>query len=125
MPTPTTTHGQPAPAVRVGGRRMSMPNRPKPTLHPDPEPSPVRTPPDYPRPDGHDHDHEHDAHGENEQERPRRERRRGHGAHENDLRARENAARRAEANAPKHVPGAKLAFGAGGRIVQPAGKLLG
>jgi hypothetical protein len=60
--------------------------------------------------------------GEDEQERPRREKHRGHGAHDNELRTRESAAR----GVPKRVPGpgGKLAFGAGGRISQPAGKML-
>jgi hypothetical protein len=73
----------------------------------------------------HNHDHEH-VRGEDEQERPRREKHRGFGTHDNDLRVKENAARRAEANLPKkvHTANGKVAVGASGRISQPAGKLL-
>jgi len=116
-------HAMPAPAIRIGGRRMSLPNRPRPNVHAAPEPlrdDSIADGPDYPRPpppnEQHDeHEHEHD-------EQPKREKKRGHGAHDSALRARENAARRAEGNKPKHE------FGAGGkpqaRISQPAGKIF-
>ncbi|VDC06745.1 unnamed protein product [Peniophora sp. CBMAI 1063] len=109
------------PAVRVGGRRLSMPNRPKPNMHRF-TPSPQRDATDdavedndYPRPHAPgegQHDHEHGGYEDAE----KHERRRAP-----DMR--QTLSHKADVNAPK------LAYSASGkpqgRISQPQGKVLG
>ncbi|EMD32585.1 hypothetical protein CERSUDRAFT_87901 [Gelatoporia subvermispora B] len=111
---------QRAPAMKVGGRRLSVTTRPKP--HPAPAeakpPSPdADTPTDYPRPAPPGEQHEH------EEEPPRKEKRRGNGGDEHERRLQEDLYRKAEQNRPRRdVHGRRNSVGGGGRISQPAGK---
>ncbi|KZV74051.1 hypothetical protein PENSPDRAFT_749554 [Peniophora sp. CONT] len=108
------------PAVRVGGRRLSMPNRPKPNMHrftPSPnrdDPNQVEETNDYPRP--HAPGEAHDQHEHGYEDAEKHERRHAPNVHS-------HTAPKADVNAPK------LAFSASGkpqgRISQPQGKVLG
>ncbi|TCD62200.1 hypothetical protein EIP91_007233 [Steccherinum ochraceum] len=119
------------PAMRVGGRRLSVTSRPK--VHPAAEQTtsiPTAADderPDYPRPaapgeQAHDPQHIHDDH----EEVPRKERKRGHGNVEHERRLQENLMRKMDQNRPSKEMGGgalgKSAVGGGGRIGQPAGK---
>ncbi|ETW86627.1 hypothetical protein HETIRDRAFT_114088 [Heterobasidion irregulare TC 32-1] len=132
------THiAQHPPAMRVGGRRLSLPSRPRPVvtsviLAPrdggHSAPGTPGEPPDYPRPapPGAEHELDHE-HTHTEEEIPKKEKKQGNGSHENERRMRESAHRKAEENRPRKegwAPGGKT-IGGGGRIAQPAGKGFG
>jgi len=106
-----------APAVKVGGRRLSISSKPKPATVQEPQviEEPVE-PTDYPRPappneqeDVRDEDKKKQGYGNNERERKRIEV--GHKKVEDNMPTKDFG------NQPKDR-------GAGGRIAQPAGKGL-
>ncbi|GBE77348.1 hypothetical protein SCP_0102210 [Sparassis crispa] len=113
-----------APAMKVGGRRMSVTTRPKHPPHAEPKPpSPTNEPVDYPRPAPPGE--QAPEHAPHEEEHMKKEKKKG--STEHDKRFQENLYQRAEHNRPsKDVHGAKNinAIGAGGRIGQPAGRSL-
>ncbi|KAI9066539.1 hypothetical protein FKP32DRAFT_1565627 [Trametes sanguinea] len=109
------------PAMKVGGRRLSVTSRPKPAVHaaepqrasPGPE-----TPTDYPRPAPPG---EQQAHKE-EEEVPKRKQ--GNGGDEHERRIQESLYRKAEANRPtRDFKAGGKPVGAGGRISQPSKSL--
>ncbi|KAH9947086.1 hypothetical protein B0H21DRAFT_822161 [Amylocystis lapponica] len=112
------------PAIKVGGRRLSV-SRPKP--HHPAEPK-ATTPPaeeatDYPRPAGPD-----DQVVQQEEEVPKKEKKKGNGGDEHERRLQESLYRKAEQNRPsRDTHGARNmnVVGGGGRIGQPAGKGFG
>ncbi|KAI0271434.1 hypothetical protein BC834DRAFT_1038932 [Gloeopeniophorella convolvens] len=119
MNAATTQH---PPAIRVGGRRLSLPSRPRPHPHADEAAlaSPGE-PADYPRPAAPGTE-AHVEHVRNEDEPLKRERRKSHGAHENERRLRENAQRKVDENRQRkdqQPGGAKV----NARISQPGGKV--
>ncbi|RDX50564.1 hypothetical protein OH76DRAFT_1555718 [Lentinus brumalis] len=96
----TETLAQHPPAMKVGGRRLSMSSRPKPAM-PSPEAQKatlptVDTPPDYPRPapPGEQPPPHHQ-----EEEVPRKKQ--GTGADDHERRLQESLYRKAEQNRPK------------------------
>jgi len=110
------------PAVKVGGRRLSV-SKPKPRTNFGsapasvlaPEPTPEDT--DYPRPAP-----PQDL-PNNEEEAPKKDKRQGHGNHENEKKVREAAHKKAEATRPtRDALGGKSGFGGAGRVLQPSGK---
>ncbi|KAI0370031.1 hypothetical protein BV20DRAFT_1121563 [Pilatotrama ljubarskyi] len=110
------------PAMKVGGRRLSVSSRPKPVVAPvearKPSPDPD-TPTDYPRPAPPGEQQQR----KEEEEVPRR--RQGSGGDEHERRMQESLYRKAEHNRPtKEFKGGPKMTGAGGRISQPAGKSL-
>ncbi|KAF9469520.1 hypothetical protein BDZ94DRAFT_1242596 [Collybia nuda] len=115
------------PAVKVGGRRLSVSSKPK--HHAPAEPSPVEpeTAPetlDYPRPAPPGEEQVH-AHPPLHTEEDNIKKDRKHGSHENEQKLKELAHHKAEMTRPtKDVAGGHKGFGAGGRIAQPAGKGL-
>ncbi|KAF8547561.1 hypothetical protein OG21DRAFT_1517244 [Imleria badia] len=117
------------PALRVGGRRLSISARPKPHNAPGTSSAPAPNPAedaDYPRPaaqgDGDDQAQHPPPH--NEEEAPKKEKH-GHGSHDKN-RLKESVYRKVDATTPsKDHLGAKQGFGAAGRIGQPMGKVLG
>ncbi|KIJ66618.1 hypothetical protein HYDPIDRAFT_109707 [Hydnomerulius pinastri MD-312] len=119
---------QHAPAVKVGGRRLSVTSRPKPHAAPGTPPSNTNAEAentDYPRPttQGEGEEQVH-APPHNEEEVPKKEKKHGHGGHD-ERRLKESAYRKAEATMPsKSHSASKGSFGAGGRIGQPMGKTL-
>ncbi|EPS99446.1 hypothetical protein FOMPIDRAFT_1060845 [Fomitopsis schrenkii] len=121
----TATLPQHSPAVKVGGRRLSISSRPKPHAG-DKSPSPKgEDPADYPRPaaPGDDAPHNHEPHDDV----PKKEKKRGSGGDEHERRLQESLYRKAEQNRPrKNLHGAKNlnAIGAGGRIAQPMGRQM-
>ncbi|OCH93001.1 hypothetical protein OBBRIDRAFT_885862 [Obba rivulosa] len=115
---------QRAPAMKVGGRRLSISSRPKP--HPAPveatPASPVADEPtDYPRPA---------PPGEQpprEDEPPKKEKKRGNGGDEHERRLQEDLYRKAEQNRPRrdmHGRGNPSSVGGAGKTGQPAGKSM-
>jgi len=109
------------PAVKVGGRRLSV-SKPKPHTNgpapgdtPGPEPTSKDT--DYPRPAP-----PQDL-VNNEEEPPKKDKRQGHGNHDNEKRVRGDTYGKAETNRPtRDAPGGKSGFGGAGRVLQPSGK---
>ncbi|KAI0066579.1 hypothetical protein BV25DRAFT_1835595 [Artomyces pyxidatus] len=127
MASAATQH---TPAIRVGGRRLSLPSRPKP-----PPPSEVAAPSpgepaDYPRPappseEQHAHYEQDQVPPHTEEELPKKEKKQGNGMHDNERRLRESAQRKAEGNRPrKEIIGGGKTVGGGGRISQPGGKVM-
>ncbi|KAK7695224.1 hypothetical protein QCA50_002414 [Cerrena zonata] len=125
-----TTIAQHPPAMKVGGRRLSVNSRPKPAVgagqkSPTP-PSQEQEPTDYPRPVApgdqqvHDPQHPHDDH----EEVPKKDKKRGHGALDHERRLQESLHRKAEQNRPtRDLANAKN--DRGGKIIgQPAGKAI-
>ncbi|CAL1694847.1 unnamed protein product [Somion occarium] len=116
------TIAQHPPAMKVGGRRLSVNSRPK--QHPATEqisptlPTHEQERTDYPRPAGPGEQQPHEQHHyDDHEEVPRKERKQGHGALEYERRMQESLYRRA--------PKKDTAIGKdarGGRIDQPAGK---
>ncbi|KAH9934081.1 uncharacterized protein BXZ73DRAFT_100919 [Epithele typhae] len=127
-----TLRAQHPPAMKVGGRRLSVTSRPKPAPPVEAqrtEPAPADTPPDYPRPappsDVADEQQHHQQHHQDDHEEvPKRKH--GTGGDEHERRLQENLYCRAEQNRPRHEfqSGQRGATG-GARIGQPAGKTLG
>ncbi|KAI0696024.1 hypothetical protein C8T65DRAFT_583805 [Cerioporus squamosus] len=112
------TLAQHPPAVKVGGRRLSMSSRPRPG-----PPSPYKvtlptldTPPDYPRPapPGEQPPPHH------QEEVPKKKQ--GTGADEHERRLQESLYRKAEQNRPKKDFQSGPKSVGGPRISQPAGK---
>ncbi|KZT73440.1 hypothetical protein DAEQUDRAFT_662356 [Daedalea quercina L-15889] len=114
------------PAMKVGGRRLSISSRPKPHASEGKPPSPRgEEPADYPRPaaPGEDGPHNHEPHDEV----PKKEKKRGSGGDEHERRLQENLYRKAEQNRPRkdfHAAKNLNAVGAGGRIAQPIGRQM-
>ncbi|KAI0249500.1 hypothetical protein BJV78DRAFT_1226593 [Lactifluus subvellereus] len=113
---------QPSPAIRVGGRRLSLPTRPRTNTQVDETvaASPGQ-PADYPRPaaPGAEPNVEH---GRGDEEAPpKKERRRSYGAHENERRLRENPQRRADGSWQCREQSGTSRINA--RISQPGGKV--
>ncbi|CDO76491.1 hypothetical protein BN946_scf184615.g17 [Trametes cinnabarina] len=109
------------PAMKVGGRRLSVTSRPKPTVHAaEPQkmsPGPD-TPTDYPRPAPPGEQQVQ----KDEEEVPKRKQ--GNGGDEHERRIQESLYRKAEANRPtKDFKSGGKAIGAGGRISQPSKSL--
>ncbi|EIM83553.1 uncharacterized protein STEHIDRAFT_170803 [Stereum hirsutum FP-91666 SS1] len=132
-------------AMRVGGRRLSLPSshiRPHvPTSPVDEAPRRAASPDDYPRPSApSSFNQEHmDLESEveedeaeappqhhvphHDEEPPRREKKReAHGMHDSERKLRENAQRKMEENRPSKEAWNASGHGAGQRIAQPAGK---
>ncbi|KAI0321285.1 hypothetical protein OF83DRAFT_1100613 [Amylostereum chailletii] len=109
------------PAIRVGGRRLSMPSRPKPVMATDVEMpnSPVDVEPvDYPRPAPPGEEH----HPHTEEEAPKKEKKQGH---DSEHRLRESAMRKVPENRPtKEIFAGGKTVGGGGRISQPTGRMF-
>ncbi|KAK0466038.1 uncharacterized protein EV420DRAFT_1300859 [Desarmillaria tabescens] len=118
------------PAVKVGGRRLSLSARHKPHVDTSTtEPTPARavddTVLDYPRPTGPPATDEerHDPH--HQEELPPKKDKKQHGYLENEKKMREFAHHKAEANRPtRDVQPEHKGFGAGGRIAQPGGRSI-
>ncbi|TFY82425.1 hypothetical protein EWM64_g1584 [Hericium alpestre] len=113
------------PAMRVGGRRMSIPSgKPKPNVASEGNAPSPGEPADYPRPAPPT-----DApapHTNNEEEAPKKEKKQGRGSPDMEWRFRESAQRKAEENRPRRDGfGGKANVGGGGRISQPAQKTFG
>ncbi|KAG9308974.1 hypothetical protein JVU11DRAFT_11276 [Chiua virens] len=119
------------PALRVGGRRLSINTRPK--LHTTlGTAAPANTQPtedaDYPRPGATQGGGEEQAeaetnHPQNEEEVPKKQKKRGHGDHDqNKLRLKESVLRRLDLTTvpSKDHLSSRHWFGAAGRISQPA-----
>ncbi|KAH9854358.1 hypothetical protein C2E23DRAFT_818409 [Lenzites betulinus] len=113
---------QHAPAMKVGGRRLSVTSKPKPAVaHVEAQSaSPEHdTPVDYPRPAPPGEQQQH----KDDDEVPRRKQ--GSGGDDHERRIQESLYRKAEHNRPtKEFVGSSKTVGAGGRISQPAGKSL-
>ncbi|KAF9049312.1 hypothetical protein BDZ89DRAFT_1154596 [Hymenopellis radicata] len=127
---PESIHARPA--VKVGGRRLSLSARHKPHMHPE-SPTAETTPApkavddsvvDYPRPtrppqsasedDGHEAPHHEEV--------PKQEKKHGH---DNEKKMKESGYHKVEATRPTregHFD--HKGFGGGGRIAQPSGKGL-
>ncbi|KAG2337639.1 hypothetical protein BDR05DRAFT_1004895 [Suillus weaverae] len=118
---------QHSPAIRVGGRRLSVTSRPRPRANSEAAANVGANQTedtDYPRPAGHVEEEAH-APPHNEEEIPKKRKHHGHGSHD-DNRLQESAYRKTEASRPtKDHVGGKSGYGGGGRIAQPAGKSLG
>jgi len=113
---------QHSPAMRVGGRRLSLPTRPRANTQVDEAAvaSPGE-PADYPRPSAPGTE-PNTEHARNDEEAPpKRERRKSHGAHENERRLRENPQRRAHENWQRREQSGTPKINA--RISQPGGKV--
>ncbi|KAG8219283.1 hypothetical protein J3R82DRAFT_146 [Butyriboletus roseoflavus] len=133
-----TLSAQHSPALRVGGRRLSISARPKPHNVPGAS-APANTHPaenaDYPRPATQGEGEEQEQEQEqaqtqthpppyNEEEAPKKEKKHGHGGRDQN-RLKESVYRKIDATTPsKDHLGSKNSFGAGGRIGQPMGKVL-
>ncbi|KAI0714689.1 hypothetical protein C8Q76DRAFT_619354 [Earliella scabrosa] len=118
------TLAQHPPAMKVGGRRLSLNSRPRPA----PPTKYATLPPlsrssHYPRPAAPGEQ----PHAEHHQEEEVPKRKQGTGADEHERRLQESLYRKAEQNRPKkELQGnPKNVPGAGGRISQPAGKGFG
>jgi len=116
-----TVLAQHPPAVKVGGRRLSV-SKPKPRTN---GPVPADTP--APEPESGDVDYPRPAPPQdstnNEEETPKKEKRQGHGNHDNDKKVRDGVHRKVEMTRPtRDAPGGKFGFGGAGRLVQPSGK---
>ncbi|KAI0778945.1 hypothetical protein BD413DRAFT_513005 [Trametes elegans] len=126
-PTPApmadaATLAQHPPAIKVGGRRLSVTSRPKPSVVPQQARRAsfgADTPVDYPRPA---------PPGEQQQEQQKDEdvpKRKQTGGDEHERRIQESLHRKAEQNRPtRDFKSGPKSVGAGGRISQPAGKAL-
>ncbi|RPD64739.1 hypothetical protein L227DRAFT_571202 [Lentinus tigrinus ALCF2SS1-6] len=116
------------PAMKVGGRRLSMTSRPRPAP-PSPEAQKATlptadTPPDYPRPAAPANEGEQPPPHHQEEDVPKKKQ--GTGADEHERRLQESLYRKAEQNRPKKdFQSGPKTVGAGGRIGQPAGKAFG
>ncbi|KAF8167305.1 hypothetical protein B0H34DRAFT_10436 [Crassisporium funariophilum] len=122
------------PAMKVGGRRLSISSKHKAAATPSGETTAAEGTdkndeaviPDYPRPappTGGADDPQHAPHHNDEEFPPRKERKHGH---ENEKKMQEYAQRKAETTRPSrdsHASG--KAHGMGARIAQPAGKAFG
>ncbi|PCH34335.1 hypothetical protein WOLCODRAFT_63820 [Wolfiporia cocos MD-104 SS10] len=122
----TDTVVQHPPAIKVGGRRLSVSSRPKPHPATEAKPaSPTTEPVDYPRPAPPGEQSPHENH---EEEVPKKEKKKGNGGEEHERRLQESLHRKAEQNRPSkdgHTAKNWNAIGGGGRIGQPAGRGLG
>jgi len=120
------------PAVKVGGRRLSV-SKPKSRLNGpvqaealpggDPAPSLAPDSEDYPRPAPP----QYLVNEELAKEPPKKDKRQGHGNHdtEKNLKVREGAHNKADATRPtRDAFGGKSGFGGAGRVSQPGGKGL-
>jgi len=116
------------PAVKVGGRRLSVSNR----QHKPHVASPSETTQaaeattnsenvDYPRPAAPGEEPAHHDAPPHEEEAPKKEKKHGHGNHENEKKLRD-AQRKAEARPTRDSQTGPKNFGGAGRIAQPAGK---
>ncbi|KAM5539906.1 hypothetical protein V8D89_006409 [Ganoderma adspersum] len=121
----TEALAQHPPAMKVGGRRLSLNSRPRPPIASLSDaskmsPPPADTPPDYPRPAAPGEQEVH-HHQQQEEEVPKRKQ--GTGGDEHERRIQESLYRKTEQNRPKKElgTGPKVA----NRISQPAGKPLG
>jgi len=118
-----STLAQHSPALKVGGRRLSV-SKPKPRTNGPasadvPAPAPTAAATDYPRPAP-----PQDL-VNNEDEPPKKDKRQGHGNHDhdNEKKAQEAVYRKAEATRPtRDAIGGKSGFGGAGRVLQPGGK---
>ncbi|KAG6380642.1 hypothetical protein JVT61DRAFT_5008 [Boletus reticuloceps] len=123
-----TMSTQHPPALRVGGRRLSISARPKPhhaSGTSAPAPTHLADNADYPRPAAQG-EGEEQAHPppHNEEEAPKKEKKHGHGGHDKN-RLKESMYRKAEVTMPsKDHLASKNSFGGVGRIGQPMGKVL-
>jgi len=124
----TDISAQHSPAVKVGGRRLSITARHR--RHSASEPAPVEPSPsppntDYPRPAAPGEEqpvHNPPPHIEDEAP-PKKEKK--HWNHENEIKAKELAHRKMETTRPsKDTVGGNKGFGAGGRIAQPVARPL-
>ncbi|KAF8481041.1 hypothetical protein DFH94DRAFT_737572 [Russula ochroleuca] len=115
---------QHSPAMRVGGRRLSLPSRARANTQVDETvvASPGE-PADYPRPSAPGTEPAVAVeHARNDEEAPpKKERRKSHGAHDNERRLRENPQRRADENWQHRELGGASRINA--RISQPGGKI--
>jgi len=108
------------PAVKVGGRRLSV-SKPKPHINPVPVDAPASEQTsedtDYPRPAP-----PQDL-VDNQEEPPKKEKRQGHGNHDNEKKMREGTYKKMDATRPtRDAIGGKVGFGGAGRVLQPSGK---
>ncbi|KAJ8472330.1 hypothetical protein ONZ51_g8586 [Trametes cubensis] len=110
------------PAMKVGGRRLSVTSRPKhvaATAEPEKMSPGADTPTDYPRPAPPGEQQQH----KEEEEAPKKKQ--GNGGDEHERRIQESLYRKAEVNRPtREFKSGGKAVGGGGRISQPAGKSL-
>ncbi|KAI9513079.1 hypothetical protein F5148DRAFT_465845, partial [Russula earlei] len=110
---------QHSPAMKVGGRRLSLPTRARANKVDEAAAASPGEPADYPRPSapGTEGTTEH---APNEEDAPpKRERRKSHSLHENERRLRENPQRRVDENWQRRV----VHRGSNTRISQPGGKV--
>ncbi|KAG5717981.1 hypothetical protein E4T56_gene1727 [Termitomyces sp. T112] len=124
MTSPSATH---PPAIKVGGRRLSVSSRPKHAATTEPTTASPSPPTDYPRPVHTTTGTDEQAHAppppHHEDEPPKKEKR--HQNHEHEKHLRDLAQRKSEATRPsKDLMGGNKGFGAAGRIAQPAGRSL-
>jgi len=117
------------PAVKIGGRRLSISTRHKThgnsgAARSEKSPSPEANEEDYPRPAAPGEEpHQHILHNEEELP-PKKEKK--HGNHENERKLKEFAHWKVDITRPtRDLQGGNKSFGASGRIAQPAGKGLG
>ncbi|KAH9982326.1 hypothetical protein BGW80DRAFT_1262787 [Lactifluus volemus] len=113
---------QPSPAIRVGGRRLSLPNRARPNFQVDEAvPASPGQPTDYPRPAAPGTE-PNVAHTRRDEEAPpKKERRKSHGAHDNERQLRENPQHRADKTWQRREQCGASNINA--RISQPGGKV--
>jgi len=119
----TDTVPQHPPAMKVGGRRLSVSSRPKPHPPPATTTPPVDDPADYPRPAAP----VDEALVVEEEAPPKKEKKKGNGADEHERRLQESLYKKAGQNRPSresHAAKNLNAVGGGGRIAQPAGRGL-
>ncbi|KAF8640519.1 hypothetical protein AX17_000181 [Amanita inopinata Kibby_2008] len=112
------------PAVKVGGRRLSLSrHRPQNASLSQGRAQGSNSPvPDYPRPAAPGEEQAHPPHtGPEEEVPPKKEKK--HNTHDNEQKMKELPQWKSEATRPtRDSVGGGKAFGAGGRIAQPAGK---
>jgi len=110
------------PAMRVGGRRLSLPTRVRPNVQVNEAvAASPGDPADYPRPSAPGTEPAVEHARNDEEAPPKKERRKSHGAHENERRLRENPQRRADENWQyRELNGAPRT---NARISQPGGKI--
>ncbi|KIM69903.1 hypothetical protein SCLCIDRAFT_490065 [Scleroderma citrinum Foug A] len=111
-----------APALKVGGRRLSVSNTAKPhATSTSPKTTTGSDNADYPRPAAQG-DEQPEATPQKEEDAPKKEKKHGRG----EKRPRENFNDKVEATRPtKDHMASKHGFGAAGRIAQPASKAFG
>ncbi|KIJ13787.1 hypothetical protein PAXINDRAFT_100481 [Paxillus involutus ATCC 200175] len=117
---------QHAPAMKVGGRRLSINSRSKPHATSGALPTNATDQAentDYPRPTAQGAGEEHPP-PHNEEEAPKKEKKHGHGSHDQS-RLKESGYRKVGATMPSkdHLT-SEHCFGARGRVVQPTGRVL-